>query len=81
MEAQLLPVLANLGVAGFAIYIMWRKDQAAATERDSFLEEIKEREMAFRQLEEQIRDKVFSQLAKNTEVLEAAMSRFKRPAR
>ena len=78
METSLLPVLANLGVAGFAIYIMWRKDQSAAEERTRFLKEIGERENAFRTLEEQVRNQIFTQLTENTKVLENVLKRLKR---
>ncbi|HEY1747833.1 MAG TPA: hypothetical protein VGG11_13860 [Xanthobacteraceae bacterium] len=58
-----LSAIANLGVAGFAILIMWWKDQAHARQLD-------ERDKAFRVLEEEVRTNITAQLISSTSALQ-----------
>lgn len=61
--------VANLGVAGFAILIMWWKDQASAKERDAHARQLDAREQAFHKLENEVRTEISAQLASSTAAL------------
>lgn len=80
--------VVNLGIGGFAILVMWwmydsntkernRHDEAAQIERAHYIQQMTERELAFRQLEEKVRDKVMTQLNENTKVFQSVLEYFK----
>lgn len=61
--------IANLGVAGFAILIMWWKDQAQTKERQAHAQQLDDRDKAFRSLEKEVRTQITAQLASSTSAL------------
>lgn len=61
--------VANLGVAGFAILVMWWKDQASTKERDMHAKQLDAREQAFHKLENEVRGEISAQLAASTSAL------------
>jgi hypothetical protein len=75
-----LGIVAQLGVAAFAILVMWwivsnnseerkRHDAEMAEERKSHLDALREKEHAFRQLESDIRNKFSTQMMENTNAM------------
>jgi hypothetical protein len=54
--------IVNLGIGGFAIYIMWRMYESSAKERNEHFR-------AFRELESDIRNKFAAQLMENTNAM------------
>lgn len=79
--------IVNLGIGGFAILVMWwmydsntkernRHDEAATNERSHYIAQMTEREVAFRQLEEKVRDKVMTQLNENTKAFQRVLDHF-----
>jgi hypothetical protein len=64
-----ISAIANLGVAGFAILIMWWKDQAQAKEREAHASQLDDRDKAFRSLEKEVRTQITAQLASSTSAL------------
>ena len=63
-----ITAVTNLGVAGFAILVMWWGYQASAKRID-------ERDIAFRALEKEVREKIMTQLNENTRIFERVMER------
>jgi hypothetical protein len=61
--------IANLGVAGFAILIMWWKDQAQIKKDEVHAKQLDERDRAFRNLEKEVRTQISAQLASSTSAL------------
>lgn len=68
-ETQLLPIASNLGVAGFAIWILWKMFDSNQRERE-------DNNLYIRGLEKEVRDKVLTQLAENTKAFERIMEHF-----
>jgi hypothetical protein len=60
--AQFFSVAANLGVAGFSVWIMWKMFQSNADERRA-------NDIHIRGLEKEVRDRIMEQLNKNTETM------------
>lgn len=84
---SLLPVLSNLGIGGFAIYIMWRmfdsngkeRDRhmlAAQLERDKYLLMSTEAQERFSVYQERVQNDVMEQLSKNTDALSRVLDHF-----
>ena len=57
-----ISTIANLGIGGFAILVMWWMYQSAATERNEHFK-------AFRELESDIRNKFAAQLMENSNAM------------
>lgn len=64
-----LSTVTNLGVAGFAILVMWWMFQANSKRID-------ERDTALRALEKEVRDRIMSQLNENTRVFTEVLRHF-----
>jgi hypothetical protein len=88
MEADLFPVLSQLGVAAFAIYVMWQMSNSNTKERDKHLETsrlerekfmlaINEATKAFNEFQEKVRTEIMDQLNKNTSAFQRVLDRFK----
>lgn len=73
MEPSITQLLPNLGIAGFAIWIMWKMydtSQRRFKEKDQeFIGEINKRDASFRELEKEVRTSIMSQLAENTNAM------------
>lgn len=69
MDTIGLDQLSNLGVAGFAILVMWWMYQSSSNRLDK-------KEEDFRLLEKEVRDKIMEQLNKNTSAFEKVLSHF-----
>lgn len=80
MEANILPVLSNLGIGGFSIYIMWRMfdangkerekhTQTAQLEREKYIGMVTDTHRNFNDYQQRVQADVMEQLSKNTEVL------------
>jgi hypothetical protein len=61
--------ISNLGVAGFAIWIMWLMYKAAAAERQRYDERMDSKDKDFRKLEQEVRTEITVQLAASTTAL------------
>lgn len=77
---SLLPVLSNLGIGGFAIYIMWKMFDANSREREKhmistqlerekYMTIVTEGQKEFNLYQNRVQTDVMSQLSRNTEVL------------
>lgn len=66
MGTDLLQPVAQLGVAGFAILVLWWMYQSSSTRLDKQYEDHKA-------LEKEIRDKIMGQLDRNTVAFERIM--------
>lgn len=66
MEAVGLDQLSNLGVAGFAILVLWWMYQSSSARLDKAYDDHKA-------LEREVRDKIISQLDRNTVAFERIM--------
>jgi hypothetical protein len=88
MDTDILPLIANLGVAGFAIYIMWRMSETntkerqreaehSRLEREKFLLELNEVAKDFNAFQEKVRTEIMDQLNKNTSAFQRVLDRFK----
>lgn len=66
METVGLDQLSNLGVAGFAILVLWWMYQSSSSRLDKAYEDHKA-------LEREVRDKIISQLDRNTVAFERIM--------
>lgn len=85
MDATQLPgIAANLGVAGFAMYIMWRmyvassdrlkeKDEELIREIDKRESRNEKQDEAFRSYVREVQEKTMQQLNRNTDVLDRAI--------
>ena len=80
--------VVNLGIGGFAILVMWwmydsntkernKHDEAALRERQHYIAQLTEREIAFRKLEEHVRDKIMAQLNENTTAFQSFLRKRK----
>lgn len=73
--------VVNLGIGGFAILVMWWMYQANRQERkehfDAFVAQLTEREISFRNLEREVRDRIMTQLNENTRLFEKVIERMK----
>jgi hypothetical protein len=58
--------ITNLGVAGFAILVMWWMYDASSKRID-------ERDNAFRALEKEVRERIMTQLNENTNVFQEVL--------
>jgi hypothetical protein len=67
MEAVGLDQLSNLGVAGFAILVLWWMYQSSSSRLDKAYDDHKA-------LEREVRDKIISQLERNTNAFERIMA-------
>ena len=76
-----LEILPNLGVgvaAVGAMYFMYKLTLARMKEKDSeFLEEIREREQAFRNYSQEVQSQTLTQLSENTKALERVIDHLK----
>lgn len=61
--------IINLGVAGFAIWIMWLMYKSAADERKRNDERMDNKDGDFRKLEKEVRTEIIVQLAASTTAL------------
>jgi hypothetical protein len=61
--------ISNLGVAGFAIWVMWLMYKAAAAERLRYDERMDAKDQDFRALEKEVRTEITVQLAASTTAL------------
>lgn len=66
MPADLVQPASSLGIAGFAILIMWWMYQAAAAERKANDERLDGRDSQYRQLEREVRTEITAQLIAST---------------
>jgi hypothetical protein len=66
MEAFGVEQLSNLGVAGFAILVLWWMYQSSSARLDKAYEDHKA-------LEKEVREKIISQLERNTVAFEKIM--------
>lgn len=73
--------VVNLGIGGFAILVMWWMYAANRQERkehfDAFVAQVTEREIAFRSLEKEVRDKIMHQLQDNSRLFEKVVEHMK----
>lgn len=91
MEATLLQLLPNLGLAGFAMFILWKQfesSQKRSKEKDeefisyinskdrSFIDEMAKKDHLFRELEKEVRHSVMKQLADNTNAWNKVLKHF-----
>lgn len=87
--SSILPLVSNLGIGGFAIFIMWKmfdsnakereKHMAAAeAERERYLSMVTKGHEAFRAYQERVQTDIMMQLSKNTDVLSRVLSHFSR---
>ena len=67
MENALLQPVIQLGVAGFAILVMWWMYQSSSSRLDKAYDDHKS-------LEREVRDKIMGQLAQNTNALERVIN-------
>jgi hypothetical protein len=66
MPADLIQPATSLGVAGFAILIMWWMYQSAAAERGRYDDRMDTKDLAFRALEREVRTEITTQLIAST---------------
>lgn len=82
-----LSTIANFGVAGFAIYIMWKMYDSntrerekhlviSQQEREKFMTQINDVTKEHNLLQTEVRDKIIDQLNKNTAAFEKVLSKF-----
>lgn len=87
VESSLLPVLSNLGIGGFAIFIMWKMFDAngkerekhtasAQLEREKYLSMATETQKNFNLYQERVQSDIMSQLDKNTDTLTRVLDHF-----
>lgn len=87
MDSNLLPVIGNLGVAGFAIWIMWKMFDSNTKERDRHLVSsqlerekymgiVTETQKNFDVYQQKVQEDVMSQLSKNTDALTRVLDHF-----
>lgn len=62
--------VTNLGVAAFAIWVMWLMYKSAANERKRNDDRMDAKDKAFRDLEEQVRTNITAQLMSSTSALQ-----------
>ena len=88
MDTQLLPLVGNLGVAGFAIYVMWRMSESnnkerekhldnARMEREKFMSEINEAGKTHNLFQEKVRTEIMEQLNQNTSAFQRVLDHYK----
>lgn len=70
MTPDLIQPATSLGVAGFAILIMWWMYQSAAAERARYDERMDKKDEAFRALEKEVRTNISVQLITSTSALQ-----------
>lgn len=70
----------DLGISGFSLLVMWWMYESNRKERkehfDFFVVSLTEREVAFRQLEREVREKMLAQLHENTQVYKRVLDHF-----
>lgn len=87
MDTSLLPIVGNLGVAGFAIWIMWKMFDSNTRERDKHLGSsqierekymglITETQKSFDIYQQKVQDDILGQLHKNTDALTRVLDHF-----
>jgi hypothetical protein len=64
-----LSTVANLGVAGFSVLVMWWMYQSAANERKAADERLDQRDENYRDLEREVRTTITAQLLSSTSAL------------
>ncbi len=73
MEGDLLKAIPEVGIAGFAIYVMWQMQQShikrEEVKDELFIKQMNERENAFRDLEREARTSLSKQLNESTQAL------------
>ncbi len=72
MPTDLIQPATSLGVAGFAILVMWWMYQSAASERKAYDERLDERDRQYRALEKEVRTEISAQLVASTSTNAAA---------
>lgn len=83
-----LSALIQLGIAGPALFIMWkmydantkerdRYHQSSTLEREKFLSQINETHKEFGLFQEKVRTEIMAQLSKNTSAFEKVLDHFK----
>ena len=84
MPTDLLTPVLNLGVAGFAIYVLWKQGDARdqerekhaehdRLEREKFMLEINEAVKTHNLFQKEVRTEIMGQLGKNTTVFERVL--------
>lgn len=84
---SILPVLSNLGIGGFAIYIMWRMFDAnqkereahrtsAQLEREKYMSIVTDTHKSFSTYQEKVQTDVMVQLGRNTDALSRVLDHF-----
>jgi hypothetical protein len=73
MTADLVGPAINLGVAGFAILVMWWMYQSAAEERKRNDERLDRRDQKYDQLQEKVRGEITATLVAATSTNQEAM--------
>lgn len=69
MTADLVGPALNLGVGGFTVLVMWWMYQSAAAERSKNDERMDKKDLAFRDLEKEVRENITLQLVTSTSAL------------
>lgn len=72
MPADLIQPATSLGVAGFAILIMWWAYQSSVEERKRYDERLDARDSQYRQLEREVRTEITTQLIAATSTIAGA---------
>lgn len=84
---SLLPVLSNLGIGGFAIYIMWKMFDANSKEREKhtistqlerekYISIATDTQRNFNAYQERVQSDIMTQLSKNTDALTRVLDHF-----
>lgn len=71
MTSDLASPVINLGVAGFALLIMWWMYQSAGAERKAYDERLDRRDENYRALEKEVRTEISAQLISATSAVSA----------
>lgn len=61
------PLISNLGVPGLALFIMWWMYDSSVKERKSNDERLDKKDIAFRELEKEVRTEIVTQLIASTQ--------------
>lgn len=69
MPVDLIQPATSLGVAGFAILIMWWAYQSSVEERKRYDQRLDDRDAQYRQLEKEVRTEITSQLIAATSTI------------
>lgn len=72
MPIDLIQPATSLGVAGFAILIMWWAYQSSVEERKRYDERLDQRDNEYRRLEKEVRTEITTQLIASTSTVRDA---------